>query len=53
MSKSGKLRMAAKLIGIIGCVACLIGGAAYCVLTLPEIINFPFEWFYLDRKSVV
>ena len=47
MSKSGKLRMAAKLIGIIGCVACLIGGAAYCVLTLPEIINFPFEWFYL------
>lgn len=47
MSKSGKLRLAAKLIGIIGCVACLIGGAAYCVLTLPEIVNIPFEMIYV------
>ena len=55
MSKSAKLRFAAKLIGIIGCIACVVGCAAYCVLTLPELVNFPFEWIYViaDAAALV
>ena len=47
MSKSAKLRLAAKLVGFIGCLACLIGGVVYYVLTLPEIMGLPFELLYL------
>lgn len=47
MNKSVKLRIAAKLILCIGVIACVIGCAAYCVLSLPEVMNLPFSWMYI------
>lgn len=44
MNKSTKLRIAAKLVGVIGVLACLIGCAVYCVLCMPEVLNLPFSW---------
>ena len=46
-TKSLKLRMAAKLVGCIGLIACMIGCAVYCILSLPEVMNIPFDWRYL------
>ncbi len=45
--KSVRLRIAAKLILVIGLLACFLGSAAYCVLTMPETFNLPFDWRYL------
>ncbi len=42
-----KLRTAAKLISCIGLIACLVGCAGYCILSLPEVMNLPFEWLYI------
>ncbi len=47
MNKSVKLRVAAKLILCIGVIACVLGCAAYCVLSLPEVMNLPFSWMYV------
>lgn len=47
MNKSVKLRIAAKLILCLGVLACVIGCAAYCVLSLPEVMNLPFSWMYI------
>jgi hypothetical protein len=47
MYKAMKLRTAAKLISCIGLIACLVGCAGYCILSLPEVMNLPFEWLYI------
>ena len=47
MYKAMKLRTAGKLISCIGLISCLVGLAAYCTLSLPEVLNLPFEWIYI------
>ena len=43
MTKSMKLRLIAKAIGLIGGISCLFGCLGYFVLTLPGVMNLPFD----------
>ena len=47
MTKSMKLRLIAKAIGLIGGISCLFGCLGYVLLTLPGVMNLPFELSYV------
>lgn len=51
--KAKRLHFIAKLIGCIGLIACVLGAAAYIILCLPEVGNYPFEWMYLAIVGAV
>ena len=46
------LRTLAKVIGVVGSIACLLGAGLYYLFTLPAVMNLPLEWSYIIIDGV-
>ena len=44
--KSVRLRIAAKLVWVLGLLSCIIGSGVYALLCLPEVLNLPYQPLY-------
>lgn len=51
--KAKKGKLAAKILTAIALFACLTGAIVYLLLSLPEIMNIPFNWVYLAADAAI
>ena len=51
--KAKKNRVISKVLSFVALFACITGAIAYLVLSLPEVMNLPFNWVYLAADAAV
>ena len=49
--KAKKNKVVAKVLSFVALFACITGAIAYLVLSLPEVMNLPFNWVYLAADA--